>query len=201
MCSDPTHVCLKRQIPELPGRLRILESGFKAYIILFEQGGYKTQVGHFTEQQALREVDFATSPGCFFLKGTKACQSLSFQAGCSHDSSTSRAGQSLGHTLKMIHYISIMNRAPLRVSAGAEVKAAGTSGPWTLLPHLFSIEPRSLVSREEKLTSMRWQKERNRVLSFTSGSVAEAFCPVSGLRPLPWGNQPLPQGQFGDHSE
>lgn len=169
----PLPVCSKHQIPELPGRLRILESGFKAYILPFKQGGYKTPVGHFmAEQQALREVDFTTSPGCSFLKGTKACQSLSFQTGCSHDSKISKAGQSLGHALKMIHYLFLINRAPLRVSAGAEVKVAG-SGPWALLPHLFSIKPSSLVSREEKLTSMRWQKERGRVLNFPTGPVAE----------------------------
>lgn len=49
-----------------------------------------------------------------------------------------------------------------RVRVGPEVKEAGKPGPWALLLP-FLHQPSSLVSREEKMTSVGWQKERGGV--------------------------------------
>lgn len=162
--------------------------------MLSKQGCCKTPVGHFiAEEQARREVDFTPSPGCFFLKGPRVARPFHSRFAALMTGKISKAGRSLGHTLKMIHYVFIVSRAPLHVSAGAEVSVGGKN----LVPRPFFC----LTSFPS--SPAHWSHQRTSdVCEVAEGPSPQLYiwCSGRGLLPLPSGNQPLPQEQFGDHS-
>lgn len=182
------------------GRPRTLDSGFKAYTLLFKQGYCKTPGGHFiAEQQTLREVTSLPAQVASSSKGQRVVSPFHFRLTALRTSKMSKAEQSLGHALKMIHHIIIISQAPPHVSGGAEVKEAGKSGgPSSTSPFLHQAQLISLKGGKDDLSEVAGRERQSPQLCIWSSGRGLPSC--LWLATLASGNQPLPQEQFGDHN-